>query len=138
MSGRIIVHSSAQARAAVAAAAALGVEVTLVSALGAGAYAGPAWFAAVVSEAAAAFPGTKVTGIIDCAEEPGTVLAAVRAGCRHAIFAGREDVRVRLAEIAAATGAVIESPGAPALDLLDARDPDAACRAYLGGVGPGG
>jgi hypothetical protein len=131
VSGRIIVHSPAQAHAAVAAAAALGLEVTLASAAGAGAYAGPAWFAALVEAAAAAFPGAVVAAVIDCADEPGTALAALRGGCRRLVFAGSEEARARLEEIAAVTGAVIESPGAPSLDLLDVRDPDAACRAFL-------
>ena len=41
----VIVHSLAHAQAAVAAAQALGCPVTLVSAAGAGAYAGAPWFA---------------------------------------------------------------------------------------------
>jgi fructose/tagatose bisphosphate aldolase len=131
VSGRIIVHSLEHARAAVAAAASLGVPVTLVSAPGAGAYAGPAWFKALVETAAAAHPEVAVTAVIDCGEEPGTVLAALRAGFRRVRFTGPETARAALAEIVAARGAAIEFGATPALDLLDVRDAEAACRAYL-------
>ncbi len=135
MSGRIIVHSLDHARMAVAAAASLGTGVTLVSAPGAGAYAGPLWFKAVVDEAAAAFPGTAVTAVLDCGAEPGTVLAALRTGFHRVIFTGPEATRARLAEIAAATGAAIEPCAEGALDLLGQRDGDAACRAFLADAG---
>jgi len=134
VSGRVIVHSLDHARTAVAAAASLGRDVTLVSAPGAGAYAGPLWFKAVVDEAAAAFPGIAVTAVLDCGAEPGTVLAALRAGFRRVIFTGPEAMRARLAEIAAATGAAIEPRQPGALDLLGQRDA-AACRAFLAGGG---
>lgn len=135
MSHRIIVRTPAEATAAVRAAAALGVTVTLVSAPGAGAYVGPDWFAALVRQAAFACPNATVTAAIDCADEAGTALAALRAGYRHIVFAGHADAEARLAEIAAQVGAVIERPGAPALDLLAVRDPEAACRTYLAGSG---
>jgi len=131
VSGRIIVHSLEHARAAVAAAAALGVPVTLVSAPGAGAYAGPSWFKALVDAAAAAHPETAVTAVIDCGEEAGTVLAALRAGFNRVIFTGPEAARGALADIAAARGAVLERAGTPALEILGARDPAAECRFYL-------
>ena len=135
MSGRIVVHSLDHARAAVAAAAALGTGVTLVSAPGAGAYVGPGWFRAMVDEAAAGFPGTPVTAVIDCGDEPGTALAALRAGFRRVIVTTRADARARLDDIAAAMGAIIEAPDGTALDLLAVRDCDAACREFLARTG---
>jgi len=119
--------------AALQAAAELNVPVTLASAAGAGAFAGPRWFFAVVAEAARTHPGATYDAVVDCADEPGTAMAALRAGARRVGFSGPEEARQKLAEIAAATNAEIESgAGAPALDLLDARDPRAACRVYLG------
>ena len=137
MSGRIIVHSLEHARAAVAAAAALDVPVTLVSAPGAGAYAGPRWFQAVVAEAAAACPAVAVDAVLDCGDVPGAVLAALRTGLKRVIFTGPEPARSRLAALAAARGATLEER-MPALDLLDARDPQAACRSYLPRAGTAG
>jgi fructose/tagatose bisphosphate aldolase len=138
VSPRIIVHSPDHARAAVAAAAALHVPVTLVSAPGAGAYAGAAWFKALVAEATAAFPQAAVYAILDCGEAPGAVLAALRAGFRRVIFTGAEAARLRLVAFAGTRDAVLDPAEAPALDLLDARDAEAACRAYLAPAGTAG
>ena len=131
-SHRIIIHSLDHARAALAAAAAAGVPVTLASAEGAGGYAGPLWFKAVVETAASEHPGMAAAAVLDCADEAGTTLAALRAGLKRVRFTGADDVRQRLAAIAAQLGAEIESGApSPALDLLDAGDPARACRAYL-------
>ncbi|HWG80422.1 MAG TPA: hypothetical protein VN681_11640 [Stellaceae bacterium] len=131
---RIIIHSLDHARAALAAAASAGVPVVLASAEGAGGYAGPMWFKALVETALAEHPGTAADAVLDCADEAGTTLAALRAGLKRVRFTGADEVRQRLAAIAAQLGAEIESGAAlPALDLLDARDPARACRAYLAG-----
>jgi hypothetical protein len=106
--------------------------LTLASAPGAGGYAGPAWFAALIEAAQAEYPGVLVTALLDCGEEPGTVLAAFRHGIRRVRFTGSEAAALRLVDIAGPLGAVIErGPIGPALDLLDCADPEAACRAYL-------
>ena len=134
MSRRIIVHSLEEARAAVAAAAALGATVTLESAAGAGAYAGPLWFKALIDEARRDHPAAAVTAVLDCAAEAGTALAALRAGLARVRFTGDDEIRRRLQEIAAALGAAVDGPSAePVLDLLAARDPEAALRAFLAG-----
>jgi hypothetical protein len=126
----------AHARAAVAAAHALGCPVTLVSAPGAGAYAGAPWFAAIVALAAAETPGCTVSAVLDCADQPGTALAALRAGMRRVRFTGAAETASRLGEIAAQYGARIEPAGSvAALDLLDAAEPETACRAYLATTG---
>jgi fructose/tagatose bisphosphate aldolase len=130
----IIIHSLEHARAALAAATTLAVPVTLASAPGAGGYAGPAWFAALVETARAEFPGGAVSALLDCGEEPGTVLAAFRHGIRLVRFAGSATAAARLLDIAGPLGAVIERGEiGPALDLLDCGDPEAACRAHLSG-----
>ena len=134
MSRRVIVHSLDQARAALGTAAALGVTVTIESAAGAGAYAGPLWFKALIAQAREAHPGVAATDLLDCAAEAGTALAALRAGLKRVRFTGPEELRRRLQEIAAAQGAAVEGESAgPALDLLTAHDPEAALRAFLGG-----
>src|SRR5215472_8008472 len=131
---RIIVHCLEHAEAALAASAALGVPVMLASAAAAGGYAGPLWFKALIEEAKRAHPSADVASLLDCGDEPGTVLGALRAGIKHVRFIGDEATCRRLAEIAAQLRAGIESGDEPpALDLLDARDPGAACRAFLAG-----
>jgi hypothetical protein len=130
---RVIVHSLDHAAAALAAAEQLEVPVTLLSAPGAGGYAGPRWFLAVCAEAARAHPGAAFDAVVDCAGEPGTVLAALRGGAKRVRFTGTAEARRKLAAIAADLGAEIEGESqSAALDLLGERDPVAACRVYLG------
>jgi hypothetical protein len=128
----IVVHSLGHARAALEAAAALGTRVTLASALGAGISAGPGWFKAVVETARREFPAAEVSCVLDCGDAAGMVLAALRQGISRVRFSGSAAAAVRLADIAAQCGAVLErGPLAPALDLLDQRDPAALCRSFL-------
>jgi len=129
---RVIIHSLADARRALAAASALHAPVTLASAHGAGGYAGPLWFKGVVEAAAAEFPEAKTSAVLDCADEAGTVLLALRHGLKRVRFTGNAAARRRLEAIAAELGAEIETGARPAaLDLREAPDPEAALRAYL-------
>lgn len=125
----IIIHSLAHARAALAAAAALNVPVTLASAPGAASQAGPAWFKAVIEEASAEHPNVAVTAILDCSDEPGAVMAALRTGLSQLRFSGSQTMRAKLA----AMGAFFHDapPAGDALDLLDVREPEAQCRGFL-------
>jgi fructose/tagatose bisphosphate aldolase len=133
MAGKaIIIHSLEHARAALAAAAALEVPVTLASAPGASAYAGPAWFQEVVRLAKAEFPGVEADATMDCAERPGDVLAALRQGLLRVRFTGRKAVAEKLAAMAEAQGAELVTGRLRALDLRGLTDPDTACRAWLG------
>lgn len=138
MSGkRIIVHSLDDARAALAAAVELKTAVTLASAHGAGGYAGPLWFKAVIEAAAAEFPGAEMAAVLDCADEAGTVLQALRHGLKRVRFTGNAAALKRLRAIAGKLGATIETARAPAaLDLREAPDPKAAARAYLAEAPP--
>jgi fructose/tagatose bisphosphate aldolase len=129
MSREIVIHSLAHARAALAAAAALRLPVIVASAPGAAAQAGPAWFKAVIEEARAAYPDVKVTAILDCGDEPGAVMAALRAGLTQLRFNGAPETREKLA----AMGAIFiePQPADATFDLLDVGEPEAACHAFL-------
>ena len=134
MTRRIILfHSLDHALAALAAAGELGVPFTLQSAPGAAAYAGVGFLKAVADEAMGDDAGN-VVAVIDCGADAGTALAALRAGWARVVFTGRADVLEKLADIAAQQGARLARPDpqATALDLLDAADPLAACRKFLG------
>ena len=80
------VHSLAGAAAALAAAGPRG--VLLLSAPGAAGFAGPAWFLALVAEAARLHPGVAHRAALDCADAAGTALAALRAGARLIVLDG--------------------------------------------------
>ena len=123
----IIIHSLDHALAACAAAAELRLPLTLASARGAALQTGPAWFKAVIEAAMAAHPDVVVTATLDCGDEPGAVMAALRAGLTRLRFDGGDVVRARLAGM----GAEFVEAATTVLDLLDRRRPDAACRVFL-------
>ena len=127
----IIVHGVDDALAAVAAARSLGAPLVLISAPGAAAYAGPGWFLEIVGQARAAGPGLAVSGLLDCADEAGHAMAALRAGAKAIVFTGGDVIAEKLTAIAAATAATVHRARPPAFDPGDVRDKQAACRDWL-------
>jgi hypothetical protein len=129
----IVIHGLAHAEAALAAAAELGVPVTLISAPSAAGYVGPAWFRAVVEQARAAHPNITVTAVLDCGDMPGHALAALRDGAPVIRFSG--DTAAKIADIAAQYGALVIAERPEALDLAESersrRDLGRACRDWL-------
>ena len=127
MRREIVIHSLDHARAALAAAAACGKEVTLASAPGAALQAGPGWFKAVIEQAREAYPEVAVTAILDCGDQPGAALAALRLGLKDLRFRGVAELREKLAGI----GAVFAPPADSVLDLREISEPETACAAFL-------
>ena len=114
----IVVHSLCHAMAALEAADVAGCTVTLLSAPGAGIYAGAGWWQATVEAAHAAVPAARFSAILDCGDDAGAAQAGFRAGAKAVIFTGRKDVAARLAGVAEAHGArVLTARPLPALDL---------------------
>ncbi|WP_207476748.1 hypothetical protein [Arenibaculum pallidiluteum] len=127
----ILVHGSAEVRAALGAAASLGVGVRLCSAPGAGCHGGGAWFRALIEDGRREFPEVPVTAVLDCADRPGAALAALRAGVPDVALAGKPDLLERVRAIAEAQGARLHTPCAGGLDLRGRRDALEACRLWL-------
>jgi hypothetical protein len=127
----VVVHSLAHARAATDAAAALRVPLSLMSGPGAAGYAGPAWFLEVVRLARADHPEVDVTAILDCADQPGRALAALRMGAKTLRLGGNARARKRVAAIAEAMGARLDDTCYEALDLARCADARAAVSAFL-------
>jgi fructose/tagatose bisphosphate aldolase len=127
----VVVHSLSHALAALSAAAALGVPVTLMSGPGAAGYAGPDWFLAVLRQARARHPGVDVTAILDCAEAPGRALAALRRGAKAIRLGGSAKARARVAAIALAMGARLDDTDYALLNLGAEADPERAVRKFL-------
>ena len=123
---QVVIHDLEQARAGLAVAAELGCAIELRSAPGAAAYAGVGYLKAL-GEAA----GCEL--LIDCGDDPGIVMAALRTGCRKLVFAGRADTTERLAEMAAQSGATLvrEDIAVDRLELSAEDDAARACRAWL-------
>src|SRR6516165_3889488 len=116
----IIIHSLGQAAAALKAAARAGRAVVITSAPGAGSYVGPGWFREVVMAARETVSGARFSALLDCADDVGAALAAIRSEVEGVVFTGRADVARRLADIARQHGVqfVTDRP-AVALDCGD-------------------
>lgn len=124
---QIVVHDVRQARAALAAAKEIGVPVQLRSAPDAAAYAGVGFLQAL-GEAA----GHEL--VIDCGDDAGLVMAALRTGSRKLAFSAADTaVAKRLEEMAADAGARLEVETLPphALRLEPGQDAGAAFRRWL-------
>ena len=130
-----IVHDLHQARAALTAAAAADVRVTLRSPPGAAHYQGIGYFAALIEAGKAEVPSVTFDAVLDCGESAGLALAALRTGIKTIALTGHPDIVARVADIAAQVGARIETaaPSAP-FDLGRGSDPLEAARAYLAGA----
>lgn len=130
----IIVHSFAQACAALTAAVELSKNLTLLSAPDAGLQSGPAWFLSLAQQARDSVSGTErleITVLLDCGDAPGIVLAALRHGLTDVCFTGSPETLGKLKEVAAQQGAVILTQRPAGLDLLAVTDPLTCCREWL-------
>jgi hypothetical protein len=134
----IIIHSLFQATAALTAAVRAGHPVVLVSAPDAGGYAGPGWFKALVATAREAVPDVRCSSLLDCGDNVGVALAAIRAEVEGVIFTGRPDVADRLTDIARQHSVRFETKRpADALDLAEdffatQEDLERRCAEFLG------
>jgi hypothetical protein len=133
----ILIYGVDDARAAAAAAASLGLAVTLLVpasiAAGLGADVIGRLFAIVRSEV----PRARLTTAVDCADAPGLALALLRRGIDAVRVEGPEDMLRRIADIARQCGAALAEEPAAGIDLLAVSDPRAACEAWLGGFKTG-
>jgi hypothetical protein len=116
----IVVHSLLHAAAAVKAAAAANREIVLLSAPDAGIYAGAGWWNALVDATGHAEPGGRFSAILDCGDDAGAAMAALRAGLSAVVYTGRAEVGQRLAAIAQQQNSRVLATRPPhALDLAD-------------------
>ena len=133
----ITVISLVQTEAALAAAAALGVCVTIISAPNAAEAAGPGWFEAVIATARKRYPNVAVTAILDCGDAPGHALAAIRHGVKAIRYDGPAPDQIN--DIAAQAGALVFRQRPEALDLyameVAGLDLSVGCRDWLGSDG---
>ena len=123
----IIVHDRGQALAALDAAKTTGAPVLLLTAPGAARYAGPDYLFALVAEALAARQGTPAETAIDCGEDAGVAMAALRAGWKTLVFVGPAAVREKIESMAEQMGAAVLADAPEAVDI--GTGPDAGKRA---------
>src|SRR5262249_9090214 len=82
------VHSLAHATAAMSAETRAGRAVVLASAPGAGSYVGPGWFRELVATAREAVPDAGCSSLLDCGDDAGATLAALRSQVEGVVFIG--------------------------------------------------
>jgi len=127
----IVVHTAAQATAALTAAARAGHPVVLASPPDAAASMGPGLFRAIVEAARAAVPGARSLAVLDCGGRPGDVMAALREGCEAVRFRGEPELAAKLADMARQSGARLLTTLEIALDLAGMEAAEEAVRALL-------
>jgi hypothetical protein len=125
---QVVVHHRVQAEAALAAAAELGCAIWLRSAPDAAAYAGVGYLKALGD-----LLGHEI--VIDCGDDSGLVMAALRTGCRRLAFSGPAALSERLADMAAQQDALYryEEHTGDVLLLSPEDDARSRCRAWLVG-----
>ncbi len=109
----VIVHGLIHARTALAP----GLPVTLLSAAGAGVYAGIGWWQAVIRHAAGELPAVVPPNVLDCGANAGRAVEALRAGQLILVLQADPPLFADIAERAARQGATLLSSPPPALDL---------------------
>ena len=127
----LIVHTPDHAAAAFAAAAATGRAVTVQSAEGAAAYLGAGVFAAMIEPAAAAHPGADVRVVLDCGDDVGAALNALRLGARAIRLQAEGETLGKVRDLARKSGATLEEGDGDGLNLLGEMDPHAAALAWV-------
>jgi len=123
---QVVVHDLEQARAALDVAREQDVPIRLRSAPDAAAYAGVGYLKAL-SEAL----GEEL--LVDCGDDPGLVMAALRTGCRRLVFSGNAEMAERLAAMAGQLGAelVHETTAPDVITLAPEADAAAVLRVRL-------
>src|ERR1700730_13551643 len=116
----VIVHSLGNAVSTLTVAARVGCTVVLLSAPGAGSYGGPGGFGAVIAPARGGVPEPGFFALLDCGDDVGAALAAIRSEIEGVVFTGRADAATRLADISSQhrVRLIIDRPAAT-LDLAD-------------------
>ena len=80
-------------------------------------------------------PGLDLTLVLDCADEAGTALGALRRGIKAIRVTASPEARAKLAALAESYGARLDEDERPCLDLLDScmeqADLAARCRDWL-------
>ena len=126
-----IFHSLVHARAALAAARDAQVPITLVTPPQGARYAGPLFYWEVLRLAERETGITAAAAVVDCGAYAGVAMAALRCGGRSLAFSGRRAVRTKIKSMAEQMDGRLVDKLPEAVDLLDVRDPDTACRDHL-------
>jgi hypothetical protein len=100
-----IVHSLSDARDLLCAAEHAGADAVIISPPGAAAYLGAGYFWALAEAARAEFAAVACEVVMDCGDDPGFALAALRTGFKRIVLGGDRRARAAVAQIARGLGA---------------------------------
>ena len=126
----VVVHDLSQARRVLRAARQVDRPVHLISAKGAGAYLGPALFKEIIDQAREAEPSARATCCLDCGDEAGTAMNALRHGVEGVSLDGSQDVIAKVRDAAEQKGQRLDPRPEKALDMA-APDSSAVLEAWL-------
>ena len=129
----MIVHTLNQAKAALAAAGACDVYITMRTSPGATYYMGLTGLKAVFEEAKETYPKVKHAVVVDCGFDAALAHRAMVMGFKQISFSGTKGMKIKLSKIGAQLSAKLVSPRIPsnAVDLSYTRQPKKACILYL-------
>jgi len=125
----VLVRTLEQARRGIAAADRLGGEVVLLTEPGAQAWHGPGYLLEMMTQAGA------LRAILDCGQDAGTAMLALRLGWSEIHLRGDPDRVGRIAAMTMAAGARFHACLPPALDLASAWPVDEALDRWLAAHG---
>jgi hypothetical protein len=129
---RIVVHEIGHALAALSAARAHNRPLIILSSTGAVRSAGAGWWRELVAQSRESMPEQDAEWILDCGDEPGMALAALREGVGTIALNASEPIWSRVAQIAARCDAsVLKVDRTGALDLVGSNNPQRDCNLYL-------
>ncbi len=109
----VTIHGQEEARRALAP----GLPVVLLSAPGAGAWAGALWWRRLIDLLHVEFPGVSFADLLDCGDSPGAALAALRTGCRALVLARAVPAWPAVDALARTLGAELQALRPESLDL---------------------
>jgi acyl-CoA reductase-like NAD-dependent aldehyde dehydrogenase len=119
-----VVHTAAQATAALRAATRAGWPIVLASPPVASASMGAGMFRAIIAAAREAEPDARSLAVLDCGDRPGDAMAALREGVEAVCFRGAPDVAAKLADMAEQSGMRVLTGLRVSLDMAGIRDPE--------------
>ncbi len=121
----VIVHHAKQVRLTCAVAACSNNQPVLLTPPGAAAHAGVAYLKELVGGA------QSLEAIIDCGDDAGLAMAAIRAGWRDLHLCGDPEITAKIGDMLSQVGGRLHRSLPPPLDLGSADDPEAELMTWL-------
>ena len=129
----MIVHTLKQAEAALAAAEACNIHITLRTAPGAIRYMGLTFLKALFEEAKQTYPKVKHSIVLDCGFDAALAHRAMVMGFAQISFSGTKAMKIKLSKVGSQLGSKLVSPYTQlnTIDLSDSKQPKQTCILYI-------